>query len=169
MNELLVLTTIVMLPLVPAFILFKLLPSRAVVKGPLAGLDVSLGGAFGGYVALTVFVATFFAHSIDKPTALHVHGSLQFPDGERPPVVTCDVHPPAFRTVGARDFELDMDDGRMPVLVFSADGYDSVPVYLDKVPKKPENGRIEIPDVVFRKSPPYKPAQPVQVAEGGKS
>ena len=62
MNELVVLTAIVMLPLIPAFLLFKLLPSRAVVKGPLAGLDVSLGGAFGGYVALTVFVATFFAN-----------------------------------------------------------------------------------------------------------
>lgn len=170
MNQLLVLTAIVMLPLVPAFLLFKLLPSRAVVKGPLAGLNVSLGGAFGGYVALTVFVATFFAQSIDKPKALHVHGSLQFPDGERPPVVTCDVHPPAFRTVGSRDFELDMDDGRLPVLVFSADGYDSVPVYLDTVEKEHKDDRIQIKSpVVFKKSPPYKPTQPVQVAEGGQS
>jgi len=32
-----------------------------VVKGPLAGLNVSLCGAFGGYVALAVFAATFFA------------------------------------------------------------------------------------------------------------
>lgn len=170
MNELLVLTAIVMLPLIPAFLLFKLLPSRAVVKGPLAGLNVSLGGAFGGYVALTVFVATFFANSIDKPTALHVHGTLQFPDGERPPVVTCDVHPPAFRTVGARDFELEMDDGRLPVLVFTAEGYDSVPVYLDKVAKKNENGGIELAQpVVFKKSPPYQPTQPLQIAEGGQS
>jgi hypothetical protein len=168
MNQLIVLTAIVMLPLVPAFLLFKLLPSRAVVKGPLAGLNVSLGGAFGGYVALTVFVATFFAQSIDKPKALHVHGSLQFPDGERPPVVTCDVHPPAFRTVGARDFELDMDDGRLPVLVFSAEGYDPVPVYLDTVETHDKNGRLEIkPPVVFKKSPAYNP--PKQIAEGGQS
>jgi uncharacterized membrane protein len=63
MDDLVLLSAVVLLPLIPAFLLFKLLPSRAVVKGPLAGMNVSLGGAFGGYVALAVFVATFFASS----------------------------------------------------------------------------------------------------------
>jgi hypothetical protein len=167
MDQLIVLSAIVLLPLIPAFLLFKLLPSRAVVKGPLAGLDVSLGGAFGGYVALTVFVATFFSANIDKPKALHISGTMHFPDGARPPVVTCEVHPPSFRTVGLDHFELDMDDGRMPTLVFSADGYDPQPIFLDRAAKKADGSGIELKDpVVFRKTPPYQP--PTQIAEGGK-
>ena len=109
-----------------------------------------------------VFIANFA--STTKPTALQIRGTMQFPDGERPPVVTCDVHPPSFKAVGLRDFELDMNDARMPTLVFSANGYDPQVVYLDKLPH-PVNGEIKLPEpVVFRKSPPYQP--PAQVAGG---
>jgi hypothetical protein len=163
MNQLYVLAVIVLLPLIPAYLLFKTLPSRAVVKGPLAGLNVSLGGAFGGYVALTVFIATFFAQSIDKPTALQIRGRMLFPDGE-PTTVNCEVHPPVFQRPGGSTFVLDMDAGKAPFLQCSADGYDPQPVFLDKV-GKPTNGTLEIPDpIVFRKAPPY---QPTQLAQGG--
>jgi hypothetical protein len=165
MNELYVLSAIVLLPLIPAFLLFKLLPSRAVVKGPLAGLDVSLGGAFGGYVALTVFVATFFTQGIAKPTALQIRGTMLFPDGEPHGIVTCDVHPPNFQRAGA-EFVLDLDAGKAPFLQCSADGYDPQPVFLDKA-GKPSNGTLELKQpIVFKKSPPYQPNQTVQVAGG---
>src|SRR3954469_24692224 len=99
MNQLIVLSAIVLLPLIPAFILFHTLKSSAQVDGPLGGgLKVSLGGAFGGYVALTVFIATYFAH-MPHVTTWRVTGELQFPGGT-PSVVTCEVHPPEFTIDG---------------------------------------------------------------------
>jgi len=181
MNQLIVLSAIVLLPLIPSFLLFKLLPSHAIVKGPLAGLNVSLGGAFGGYVALTVFVATFFAQNVDKPTTWHVRGKLQFPTGQAAPaVITCDVHPPVFGLRGTNDFEVEMpldDKGAAPSLVFSANGYDAQTVYLASADGRfggshdakrySSTGIIDVrKPIVFTKSPAYQP--PAQIAEGGK-
>lgn len=164
MDDLVMLSAVVLLPLIPAFLLFKLLPSRAVVKGPLAGLNVSLGGAFGGYVALTVFVATFFSQN--KPTSLQIRGTVLFPEGEPATGVSCEVHPPNFQRAGTQ-FVLDMDAGKKPFLQCSADGYDPQPVFLDKV-EKPKNGTLELKEpIVFHKSPPYQPSQAIQIAQGG--
>ena len=67
-NPIVILSVLALLPLIPAILLFKMLPGgNTEVEGPLAGLKVKLGGAFGGYVALTVFLATFYATSL-KPT-----------------------------------------------------------------------------------------------------
>jgi hypothetical protein len=164
MTDYILIAAIVLLPIVPAFLLFKFLRSTdGKAEGAFGGLKFSFGGAFAGYIVVMVFIANFSS----KPTTMHIHGTLQFPDGERPPVVTCDVHPPKFNADGPHDFELDMDNGRMPVLLFSADGYDPVHVDLNTVVTKKEKGGIQIKDpVVFKKSPPYNP--PTQVAEGGK-
>lgn len=53
---LLMLTVVILLPILPAYLLFKLLPSRSDVSGPLQGLEIKLGGAFGGYFILVVLV-----------------------------------------------------------------------------------------------------------------
>lgn len=47
---------VVLLPIVPAYFLFRALPSEADVTGPLQGLTIKLGGAFAGYFALLVLV-----------------------------------------------------------------------------------------------------------------
>lgn len=59
MNEafLFALAGILLMPLVPAFIIYKFLPSKTSVSGPFKGLDVKLTGAFGGYFLL-VLIAT---------------------------------------------------------------------------------------------------------------
>ncbi len=49
-----VLAAVILIPLAPAFILYKLLPSKASVKGPFKGLDLNLQGAFGGYFVLVL-------------------------------------------------------------------------------------------------------------------
>jgi hypothetical protein len=51
---LLALTAILLLPLVPAFLLYKFLPSKTNVSGPFKGLNVKLTGAFGGYFLLVL-------------------------------------------------------------------------------------------------------------------
>lgn len=40
---------VLLLPLIPAFVLFRFLPSAANVEGPFKGLTIKLGGAFAGY------------------------------------------------------------------------------------------------------------------------
>jgi hypothetical protein len=51
---LLALTAILLLPLVPAFLLYKFLPSKTNVSGPFKGLNIKLTGAFGGYFLLVL-------------------------------------------------------------------------------------------------------------------
>ena len=57
------LSTILLIPLIPAFILYKFLPSKTMITGPFKGLNLNLTGAFGGYfllvlisISLTYFV-----------------------------------------------------------------------------------------------------------------
>lgn len=44
--------TTVLLPLIPAFLLFKFLPTTGEVSGPLQGLTVKFGGAFAAYLII---------------------------------------------------------------------------------------------------------------------
>lgn len=181
MNQLIVLSAIVLLPLIPAFILFKTLKSTAQVDGSGAsfgGLKVSLGGAFGGYVALTVFIATYFAH-MPHVTTWRVTGELQFPGGT-PSVVTCEVHPPEFTIDGENQFKLDLpidEDGALPSIVIAANGYQTKTIDLTN-PDGKIGGRYDAkkyasvstihvnkPIVFQKKGPEYQPVK--QVAEGG--
>ena len=59
------LSLVILLPMVPAYVLFKALPGSADVSGPLQGLNIKLGGAFAGYFALLVLV--FSTHNIWNP------------------------------------------------------------------------------------------------------
>jgi len=46
---------IVLLPLIPAFLLYKFLPSKTNAAGPFKGLNIKLSGAFAGYFILLLF------------------------------------------------------------------------------------------------------------------
>ncbi|WP_224549138.1 hypothetical protein [Mesorhizobium sp. CA16] len=62
---LVVLAAIILIPLVPAVIIYLLLPSDAHVSGPLKGFNIALTGAFAGYFAL-VLLASVITYEI-KP------------------------------------------------------------------------------------------------------
>ena len=51
---------ILLLPLIPAFILYKFLPSKATVTGPFKGLNLKLSGSFGGYFLLVLVSSGIF-------------------------------------------------------------------------------------------------------------
>lgn len=55
-NSDLTLVLIILLPLAPAFLLFKTLPGGAFVNGPLKGFDINLSGAFAGYFVLVLLL-----------------------------------------------------------------------------------------------------------------
>ena len=48
------LAAVILIPLLPAYLLYKTLPATAVVQGPFKGLNVNLQGAFGGYFVLVL-------------------------------------------------------------------------------------------------------------------
>jgi hypothetical protein len=130
-NNLIILSALVLLPLIPAFLLFKMLPSKAVVKGPLAGLNVDLGGAFGGYVALTVFLATFYTTKMTAPETWTVQGELEAAGAQELPVdLTVKLKPPSLAIEDGRfEFEVPVSTSKKPLnLVFEARGYESAVV-----------------------------------------
>ncbi len=48
-QNIVIMLIIILVPIIPAYLLFKMLPSRAFVKGPFQGLKVDLSGGFAGY------------------------------------------------------------------------------------------------------------------------
>jgi hypothetical protein len=66
---LLTLACVTLLPVIPAYFLFKALPSSADVSGPFQGLQVKLGGAFAGYFLLFVFIIYKLNVIIPPPSA----------------------------------------------------------------------------------------------------
>ena len=66
---LLTLVSVVLLPIIPAYFLFKALPSSANVSGPFQGLEVKLGGAFAGYFLLFVFIIVKLNTIMPPPSA----------------------------------------------------------------------------------------------------
>src|SRR5688572_23964584 len=54
------LAAILLLPLIPAFLLYKFLPSKTNVSGPFKGLNLKLTGAFGGYFLLVLTAIGLF-------------------------------------------------------------------------------------------------------------
>lgn len=58
---------ILLLPMIPAFVLFRFLPNTADVSGPFKGLTLKLSGAFAGYF-VTVLLSWQVAKSMIEPT-----------------------------------------------------------------------------------------------------
>lgn len=53
------LLAVFLIPLIPAFILYKTLPAETNVSGPFRGLTINLSGAFGGYFLLVIIAFGF--------------------------------------------------------------------------------------------------------------
>ncbi len=153
MNVLVVISVLVLLPMIPAFVLFKVLRSTGEVSGPLGSFKIALGGAFGGYFALTVFVFMIAEKAeVIQPAApvWHVRGTIQFDDGDSNAPVQCTVLPPhSVHTVDIdKRFAVDVpmkDHAEIPRFFFTADGYIGEPVQLAD-PGRPGNYRSHMHD-----------------------
>lgn len=184
-EQLIILSALILLPLIPAYLLFKLLPSSADVEGPMptSNMKVRLGGAFGGYAALAMFLATFWSQTMhEKKDAMgtwRVQGRLQFADGAPRPHVSIDLGPPRLQIDNANNFYLEIPVAKgeeVPPIVIDAAGYPSRTVrlapgdndfgtnYKRIIDAKARQIRISDP-IVFEKLPGQ--GAPVQVAGGG--
>lgn len=135
-NPIVILSVLALLPLVPAMLLFKFLPGgNTEVEGPLAGLKVKLGGAFGGYVALTAFLATFYATSL-KPTGSAMEDWTVVGDirAGASGNITCKVTPP-LNVLPGNHFVWHFPKAKgteLPSVVFEAPGYEGETLFLSK-------------------------------------
>ena len=57
---------VVLIPLLPAFVLYKYLPSKTTAKGPFRGLDIKLSGSFAAYFLLLLIVTSFVIFLIKR-------------------------------------------------------------------------------------------------------
>lgn len=84
MTYLIAMTLAFLVPMVPAFVLYRMLPSTSVVSGPFKGLTVQLSGAFGGYFLLILIAFAFLAAQPNAATdeLWEVKGKIVVPDGQ---------------------------------------------------------------------------------------
>ncbi len=76
-SNIVVLLIVILVPIIPAYLLFKFLPSTAVADGPLQGLKINLTGGFGGY--FLIFLTLIGIRSSFEGTTYEmwaVHGEL---------------------------------------------------------------------------------------------
>jgi hypothetical protein len=149
MNTLLTLAAIILLPAIPAFVLFKALPSEADVEGPWKGLKIKLGGAFAGYFAVVVVILS--THNVwDPPTPFQtwqVSGNITDSQGNpiEGPFTSDDIllTPPSIQPTGGGYFNVTFSTvpgptgaASFPKLYISYPGYETVPVDLDPADAK---------------------------------
>jgi hypothetical protein len=80
---LVILFSVVLLPLVPAILLFKLLPSDATAEGPWKGLKIKVGGAFAGYFIVALLLTGISYYYVSPPltqTEYRISGILRTDD-----------------------------------------------------------------------------------------
>ena len=125
-----------LVPALPAFLFFKILPNKAIVKGPFKGLRIDLGGAFAGYFLLIITAVPFMNRLIivksEDYEVWTVTGNVNdertgrpIPRSKNPRIL---VYPPieitagtyTFSVIATRKGERHM---KFPILIVQADGY----------------------------------------------
>jgi hypothetical protein len=101
--------TAILLPIIPAILLFKFLPSTGSVSGPFHGLEIKLGGAFGGYFLL-VLVIYFGPRPTPPYEVWTLKGYIQDEDGTYlpPDKINMNIQPRSVDYLNDGSFEMDI-------------------------------------------------------------
>jgi hypothetical protein len=141
---------IILVPMIPAYFLFRVLPSTGQVEGALfKGLEIKLGGAFAGYFAVVLLI--FYKHDIWAPPALpppqetavvwHLSGKVV--DSNGAPIERLDIKdfafsPPVFQSIPGGNFDLMIPTepqpgggSKYPVLVISHEHFSPINIPLE--------------------------------------
>ena len=135
---------VVFFPLIPAYILYKTLPSNTTVSGPFKGLNINLTGAFGGYFILVLlllgFVAARFTSSKYEYDSWRIKGSAGFEHGANAPdvrAISLFIRPPnpVINEDGSFEMEVLVKKGSdFPFLIVDHPGFKREVVSLRKEP-----------------------------------
>jgi hypothetical protein len=125
---------VVLLPIIPAYILYKTLPSRTKVSGPFKGLNIQLTGAFTGYTLLN-----------QEYELWTVEGKIQLKQGDFNPIGTIIAIKPPEQTLYTKgrfvieNVPLAKKIGvKKPSLLIQKKGYKIIEVTLETDPPKYE-------------------------------
>ena len=125
------LVLMVVLPLLPAFLLFKYLPSSATVAGPFQRLTVNLGGAIAGYAfILLVLLYAFRAVLPGNFKEWNVRGKVALSDQAGAPGQAHFRLIPGFEVDSEGNFFLTVyapRQSKLPELLILNDGYITQP------------------------------------------
>lgn len=77
-----------LIPVIPAFVLFKFLPNRVRASGPYTGLRINLEGAFAGYFLLVLAILAFLKTGVrpldDEHQVWKVRGKVRLEQPDSP-------------------------------------------------------------------------------------
>lgn len=148
-----VLLVIILVPTIPSFLMFKYLPSNAIVKGPFRGLRIDLSGGFGGY--FLIFLVLVGIQSKFEPISYEkwvVNGQIVFPDSPNivyvdPRYVTLSV--PSLRSDSDGNFSMSFlrtPDGQFdyPHLYINFPGYEMKTFWLGPKDKNVRNESLPV-------------------------
>lgn len=147
MSQFATLFCVILLPIVPAYILYKALPSSGAVDGKLQGLEIKLGGAFAGYFAVVLLIV---ANQKTLIPAQYKQWTVtgQVMDEKGQPIdplayKNISLQPNPLTPIAPGSFTLTFysssaTNGTSPTLSISQDDYQTVCYSLDKsLPKAP--------------------------------
>lgn len=177
-----ILAGVILLPLIPAFILFWALPSSADVSGPFQGLQMKLGGAFAGYFILVVLIF-YTKNTIWDPVPSYqvwtVTGTVADTNGGPVgPLGAGDISllPPSLTTSNSwftMDVPVKPGQGGAtdyPTLAITHPGYTTIDLALDPTSKQPSGvnltfnsaaNNVQIDNLQLQALPPYQPTTPL--------
>jgi hypothetical protein len=146
-DDLLYMAAVILMPIIPAFLLFRLIPgNQADVQGPFKGFNLKLGGAFAGYFVV-MLVAYAFWNDVLQPSQVQnwsVRGIVSLQQnvtGTQPSVTTVQMrmkppHANIDNDGGKFAFVLPIDRRHdsawdVPNLILSCPGYETLSLELD--------------------------------------
>jgi hypothetical protein len=132
--SLVVYAAVTLLPIVPAFLLFRFLPAPAQARGQFQGLRVKFGGAFAGYLVTFLLLLRHVHVDVEHYDTLHLRGTVQFDVADSDVsagAVTLFIRPPELQLRNDRSFAFDIPvlrnangDTEFPQLFLDAPGFD---------------------------------------------
>ena len=137
---------VLLVPIIPAYLIYRVLPSDLTVSGPFNGLTVKLTGAFAGYFLLVVVASGFAYHAMTpaKPTyeVWEIVGKVEprdapaYADGGAADAIgtTIGIRPPTFMIGSTGEFSMTVivkpghveGQRHFPTLEFVRSGYEAV-------------------------------------------
>lgn len=147
-NLIMLLLLVVLLPIIPAYIIYRSLPSRTKVSGPFKGLNIQLSGAFGGYFIVALLTGSFItSYTLLNPDyeLWTVEGKIQLHQGNFNPKDTIIAIKPPVQTLYMNgrfvieNVPLPKHLGtKKPSLLIKKQGYEVKEVTLETQPPKYE-------------------------------
>lgn len=166
----------ILVPLIPAYIIYRVLHSQTHATGKYMGLNIDLKGAFAGYFLLVLCIFGFITARQRAFTLYTVEGKIQLKSAQDLKAVSMGISPPTTEVLPTGDFviRVPVENGshELPRLLIECSGYDAVNINLAEdtvfhsvVNWKQNKIQVQTPiKMELANDAPYQPDGAVQTA-----